>query len=151
MGSISTREFMSTLVFVAFVSCAVGSGLAYPFDFGRGFWPWSSGWFMFSADDGYDYVLLASGETESGATVPVEVDAQFRFRVGSTRNRFQEIPRGDDTLRRMAAFLCRQGRFKSVTFTDSSWWRAPGRRLSIGEVPKEDLHVATLRSFPCNR
>jgi|GEM_PF-3724892 len=116
-----------------YVLCIVYSGFAYPLAYGRGFWPWNRGWFMFSSDNGYDYELQAIGELEDGTRVDIGVGSIFRFAVGDG-NRFQETPRYKERMQQMAEYLCTRFPVRAVTLTDHSWLRTPGKRIPLAEV-----------------
>ncbi len=122
----------------AYVACIIYSGFAYPLSYGRGFWPWNRGWFMFSSDNGYDYQLTPVGEMHDGTRAELGVTELFRFAVGDG-NRFQETPRYSERMLEMAKYLCTRYPVRAVSLIDHAWRRSPGRRIPLEEVPEKNV------------
>lgn len=127
-------------VLALFLLGLVYSGFAWPLRYGRGLWPWNRGWFMFSSDSGWDYHLVVEGERADGTTGPLDYSRLFRVRVGDG-DRLQETPRNEAAMRALAGYLCTELKVRSVSLTDHSWRRDPGRRLAYTAVPESKRTV----------
>jgi hypothetical protein len=131
--SLKARTRAANALLIVYALAVVYSGFAYPLNYGRGFWPFNRDWFMFSYESGYDYELQALGETDQGL-VAMDITPYFQISVASRGNRFQEVPRDVNTMRRLAQYLCGKFHVKSMTINEFTWRRPAGRRYTRQEV-----------------
>jgi hypothetical protein len=137
------KFWLSNIILFVFAGTVIYSGFAYPLQYGTGAWPFNRDWFMFSTDAGYDYELQALGYWKDGSTAPVDVGPLFRFKVGAEGNRFQETPRHQDAMDKMARYLCAKFPLEAITLNDVFWLRPEGKRLKAKDLPPEQLQINT--------
>jgi hypothetical protein len=135
------------------------AGLAYPLDLPRlSSWPHDRGWFMFSSDDGWQYRLVVEGTFADGARREVDLSPWFEVKVTAAGGREQELPRNQESMRALAAFVCAHAnagaapaaRLMEVDVVDWAWPRARGRRLAFDEVAPTALRrTVWIRRYVC--
>jgi hypothetical protein len=124
------------------------SGLSYPLgDTEWSAWPWNRGWFMFHWDDGRAYDLQATGFTNAGTTLRVDLAEWFEVRVGYSGRRWQELTRKQSALKAFAEHVCRRWNsshprnehLTAVSIEDVYWERLPGAPETVERIPAERL------------
>jgi hypothetical protein len=152
-----THRLLSCLLVFALAAVVLGGGFIAALGYHhRSPWPWNRGWYMFSWDTPVLSRLVATGITESGREVPVELDRWFAYRAAFAARRCDEIRRTPAALAALAAYACRMAnraaapgdRLLSVTLLDASWHRERGRRLGWGEAPVSQHPLGTYGCAP---
>jgi hypothetical protein len=113
---------------------------------------------MFSSDDGWQYRLVVDGTFADGARREVDLSPWFEVTVTAAGGRDQELPRNQEAMRALAAFVCTRvnkgrdpaTRLIEVDVADWAWPRARGRRLAFDEVPVSALRKTVwIRRYAC--
>jgi hypothetical protein len=107
-------------------------------------WPWNQGWFVFSADPGWEYHLELEGVFSDGRRAEIDPSPWFQVRATALGDRLQEIPRDRETLASLATYVCtrvnqhapQERRLSRLSIVERAYLRARGRRLRISDVPE---------------
>ena len=136
------------------------SGFAWPLGkFQYALWPWKQNYFMFHFGSNRGYKMVIVGRLRGGKVVPLPVDRIFGYQVASGAKRYDEIPRTDAALERLARYVYRRTRetepakaavLDKVFIIEASWPLVKGKRVLFDEAERTRIvSYRTLKEYRC--
>ena len=122
-------------------------------------WPWNKAWYVFSRAHSKNYQIQVWGIFENGENRQVDMTRWFKYPVGGTSRRFNEMRRDKPTMTRLANFVCAKindegeatsEKIEKIAVLDALWLKDHHARVAIKTLKNGEIsYYYYVRNHPC--